>query len=143
MENSLRASKDPGVPEALPRSLLTLRERLGAERIDKLWIFPPLVRGRRERGLLVASAFTETDQRLLHTVTYQAERTGRALTVEAEIFEEGVSPSERVPRVIQGVVARSTLQLGDAREVEIDGSAAQFAELLAEFDETLLPTLAS
>ena len=131
------------MPEALPRTLLTLRERLGAERIDRLWIFPPLVKGRREKGLVVASGFTDSDVRLLHTVTYQAERTGRALTVDSEIFEEGTSPPDRVARVIDGVVSRSQLQLGAPREVEIDGKATLYQELLEEFEAEPLPTLAS
>ena len=45
----------PGVPEALPRTLAMVVARLGAERIDRLWIFPPLIRGRREWGLVAAS----------------------------------------------------------------------------------------
>ena len=51
------SSEDPGVPEALPRTLVHLRERLGAERVDRLWIFPPLRRGRRERGVVAVSLF--------------------------------------------------------------------------------------
>ena len=33
------------------------------------------------RGLVVASCYEDGDQRLVHTVTYQAERTGQGLTV--------------------------------------------------------------
>jgi len=31
--------------------------RLGPAAIDRLWIFPPLVRGRREWGLVAAGCF--------------------------------------------------------------------------------------
>ena len=51
-------SADPGVPEALPRTLIRLRDHLGVENIDRLWIFPPVRRGRRETGLIAASLYT-------------------------------------------------------------------------------------
>ena len=53
----------PGVPEALPQALGVIRERLGTGRVDALWLFPPLVRGRSERGLVVASCFVEHGDR--------------------------------------------------------------------------------
>ncbi|MEZ4415259.1 MAG: hypothetical protein R3E10_05860 [Gemmatimonadota bacterium] len=128
---------DPGVPEALPRTLVTLRDRLGADSVDRIWIFPPLIRGRRERGLLVATVFADGERRLLHTVTYVAERTGKGLTVEQQMFEEGVSPSDRVPHVIDGVVSRSQMNLGPPREIEIEGDPERYEALLAEFDPAL------
>ena len=48
---------DPGVPEALPRTLMRVRDRLGVDTIDQLWIFPPVRRGRREQGLIAVSTF--------------------------------------------------------------------------------------
>ena len=36
-----RKQDDPGVPEALPRTLIRVRDRIGVEVIDRLWIFPP------------------------------------------------------------------------------------------------------
>ena len=75
-------STDPGVPEALPRVLIRLRDRLGVESLDRLWIFPPSRRGRRERGLVVVSEFLGTEERRsLITVSYVAEHTGRGVTV--------------------------------------------------------------
>lgn len=125
-----------------------IRDRLGSEKVDALWLFPPLVRGRSERGLVVASCFDDgkgtteeedarpipvEDRRLLHTLTYQAERTGRGgLTVEAELFEEGLAPEERVSSVIRGVVRRTEIELGDPRAVQIGGDADEFEKLLEE-----------
>jgi hypothetical protein len=126
-----------GVPEALPRTLAFVRDRLGTARIDRLWIFPPLVRGRRERGLLVATCFTGDDRRAVHTVTYSAERTGMTLEIEPTITEEGLSPDDRVPRLILGVVTRSELDLGQPREIAIEGTPGRFEELLGEFDPAL------
>jgi len=132
-------AEDPGVPEALPRTLVALRDRLGVETIDRLWIFPPLRRGRRERGLVAASLHAgEGERRLLVTAAYQAERTGRTLTVEHTLHEEGEAPPELLPRVMEGVVRRAGDGFGDPREVAVDRSALTFSALMDEFDPTLL-----
>lgn len=127
----------PGVPEALPRTLRMIVDRLGAERIDRLWIFPPLIRARREWGLVAASVYTAGDgrgeRRALHTAPYTAERTGQGLVVTHELHEQGEAPSDRLPRVMSGVVHRSPEELGEPREVVIEGSADALAALLAEF----------
>ena len=132
--NALTAKRprDPGVPEALPKALDLIQQRIGVESVDTLWLFPPLVRGRKERGLVVASCYEEGDQRLVHTVTYQAERTGKGLTVDAEIFEEGVAPEDRLPRMIRGVVRRTEAELGEPRDVRIGGDVEEFGRLLEE-----------
>jgi len=138
-----RKSKNdgPGVPEALPQALALLRERLGVDRLDTLWLFPPMIKGRSERGLVVASCFEDgtdgeetgdADRRLLHTLTYQAERTGSDLNVSAELFEEGLTPQDRVGRVIRGVVRRTEAELGDPRDVQIQGDSEEFERLVAE-----------
>lgn len=125
---------DPGVPEALPQTLTVLRDTLGIDAVDELWIFPPLVQGRRERGLVVASAFAEEDRRSVHTVTYLAERTGDGLTVTPRIEEEGEAPPDRLPRMIDGVVHRAKKDLGEPRNVRIGGEAETFEQLLDELD---------
>lgn len=141
MTDGLRAerSADPGVPEALPRVLIRLRDRLGVESLDCLWIFPPTCRGRREQGLVVVSEFLDTEERRgLITVSYIAEQTGRGVTVEPTFTHEGEAPPDRLPGVMQGVVQRVGDTQGDPREVEINGSAQRFEGLLEEFDEELL-----
>jgi len=131
-------SDDPGVPEALPRTLALARRRLGAERVDRLWIFPPIRRGRRERGLVAASLFLDGEERRrIVTVTWTAERTGRNLTVEHAFHEEGDAPPDLLPRVMEGVVRRAGEGYGDPREVEIGGDAERFATLVDEFDPAL------
>ncbi|MDP2958446.1 MAG: hypothetical protein Q8N53_18610 [Longimicrobiales bacterium] len=132
-------SEDPGVPEALPRTLVHARGRLGAERVDRLWIFPPIRRGRRERGLVAASLFLEgEDRRRIVTVAYTAERTGRSLTVDHAFHEEGDAPPELLARVMEGVVRRAGEGYGDPRDVEIGGDPLRFEALVDEFDPTLL-----
>lgn len=134
-------SDDPGVPEALPRTLVLARGRLGAERVDRLWIFPPIRRGRRERGLVAASLFLEGDERRrIVTVTWAAERNGRTLTVDQAFHDEGDAPPDFLPRVMEGVVRRAGEGYGDPREVEIGGDPERFAALVDEFDPELLVT---
>lgn len=132
-------STDPGVPEALPRVLIRLRDRLGVESLDRLWIFPPSRRGRREQGLIAVSKYLDGEERRsLITVSYTAEHTGKGVTVEPTFTEEGEAPPDRFPGVMQGVVQRLGDGKGDPREVEIDGSPEKYEELMAEFDDELL-----
>ncbi|NNM32908.1 MAG: hypothetical protein HKO53_07560 [Gemmatimonadetes bacterium] len=126
-----------GVPEALPRTLESVGRRLGTEAIDRLWIFPPLVKGRREWGLVAASCFDVQDTRRVITARYSAERTGKGLFLDAQMAEEGSAPHDRLPRVMDGVVARSQLPTGSPRVVELAGGAEAWAELLDEYDAAL------
>jgi len=128
----------PGVPEALPRALQRLASRLGPKEIDRLWIFPPLRKGRKEWGLVAASCFADGGMRRLITASYQAERTGTSLTVDCAMTEEGQAPAERLPRVMMGVERRSELALGDPRMFDVGGEEDRFTELLEEFDPELL-----
>jgi hypothetical protein len=133
--------EDPGVPEALPRTVRELGLRLDPATVDRLWIFPPLVRGRKEWGLVAASLFapdSEDDRRLLFTAPYAAERTGKGLTIDWNLEEQGSAPSDRLPRVMGGVVSRAPSPLGDPREVEIAGDPERFASLLDEWGAELL-----
>lgn len=128
-------SADPGVPEALPRTLIRLRDRIEVEDIDRLWIFPPVRNGRRERGLVAVSTFQHgEDRRSMITVAYQAEHTGKGITVEPSFTMEGAATPDYFPRIMQGVVRRGGEDKGEPREVEIGGSAERFEELMEEFD---------
>lgn len=139
MEKAVDRSTDPGVPEALPRVLIRLRDRMGVASLDRLWIFPPSRRGRREQGLVVVSEFLEgVERRGLITVSYSAEHTGRGVTVEPTFTQEGEAPPDRLRGVMQGVVQRVGDAHGDPREIEIGGSAEKYEGLLEEFDEELL-----
>jgi hypothetical protein len=128
------AHDDIGVPEALPRALECLRERLGATSLDRLWIFPPLRRGRRERGLIAVSAFQDGEERRsLVTVTYVAEHSGKeGVKVETSFTNEGEAAADRFPAVMRGVVLRGGEERGEPREIEVGGSAQKLEELLEE-----------
>ena len=126
---------DPGVPEALPRTLVGLRERLGVQSLDRLWIFPPFRRGRREQGLIAVSTFQmDGERRGVVTVSYTAEQTGRGVTVDPSFTTEGEAPPDRFPILMRGVVLRGGEERGEPREVEIEGSAEKFERLMEEFD---------
>lgn len=134
-----KKSNDPGVPEALPRTLIRLRDRLGVETLDRLWIFPPVRRGRREQGLVAVSTYQDDDdRRIMVTVAYNAEHTGRGVTVEPSFTQEGLAPPDTFPPVMQGVVRRSKEGSGEPREVEIGGSPSKFEELMEEYDDVFI-----
>ena len=137
--NPAQPKKDdgPGVPEAVPRTVQKLGAHIGPESIDRLWIFPPMVNGRRERGLVTASrvpADADDERRILVTAAYLGERTGKGLAVDVLIDEQGIAPPDAFPRVMEGVVRRAGEDLGEAREVEIGRDPARFLELLDEFE---------
>lgn len=134
----MKGDRGPGVPEAIPRTLLLVARRLGEGEIDRLWIFPPLIRGRKEWGLVAASCFTQGGARRLFTAQYSAERAGMSLTVDTGMAEEGRTPPERLPQVMSGVARRSEIDLGEPRTIEIAGDPVRFEALMSEFNPSLL-----
>lgn len=137
-----RDDDGPGVPEAVPRTAQGLVARLGLATVDRLWIFPPMIRGRRESGLVAASRRIENspdpDRRLLVTAPYVAERSGRGLSIDWSLVEQGEAPADRFPRMMEGVVRRAGDELGDAREVELAGDPERWTAFLGEFEPDLL-----
>lgn len=128
-------SVDPGVPEALPRMLARLRDELGVQSLDRLWIFPPFRRGRREQGLIAVSTYQmDGDRRGVVTVSYSAEQTGKGVIVEPLFAREGEAPPDRFPILMRGVVLRGGEERGEPREVEIEGSEESFGRLMEEFE---------
>lgn len=136
-----RKQDGPGVPEAIPRTLQGVVERLGAETVDRIWIFPPRIKGRKESGLVVVSRFTGDDdpeRRHLFTVSYTAERTGKGLTVDWGLSEEGAAPPGRLPPIIEGVVRRAGDDEEEAREVGLEGDRERLVDLFDEWPPALL-----
>lgn len=130
---------DPGVPEALPRTLVRLRDRMGVETIDRLWIFPPVRQGRRERGLIAVSLYQPGQaRREVVTVSYQAEHTGAGVAIEPSFQSVGEAEPDRFPPVMQGVVRRSGEAGGEPREVEIGGTSSRFEELMEQYDDVFI-----
>lgn len=96
-----------------------------------------MIRGRKEWGLVAASCFGETGARTLVTARYTAERTGKGLTLESEMMEEGTAPADRMPRIMQGVVRRGPRPLGSPRVVELAGSPLEFEELMSAYEPSI------
>lgn len=138
----MKQDEGPGVPEALPRTVQGLGRKLDPGTLDRLWLFPPMIRGRKEWGLVAVSRYAGEvegdDRRALYTAPYSAERTGKGLTVTWSVEEQGAAPPDRFPRVMDGVVRRAGNELGDPREVEIDGEPSRFQALLEELGTHLL-----
>jgi hypothetical protein len=102
--------------EALQRLLLDLPATFPPESIDRVWLFAPRERAGRETGLVVLS-LRETDAgdedaRRLVTWRYEAVREKKALRRTDALTEQGRAPADRIPRLIDGVLAR----LGDEAE---------------------------
>ena len=128
---------EAGVPEALPRAVGAAGKRLGPTAVDRLWLFPPMVRGRQEPGLVVASCFAGGESRRLVTVSYWARRTGKGLYFDTQFADEGVAPPARLPAMMEEVAQRSPEPLGGPRQVEIVGDASAFESLMRSYDSAL------
>ena len=126
------SDRDPGVPEALPRALNELTERVHPDALHRVWIFPPLRTGRRETGLIAAGCFVEGEGRLLVTLAYRAEEAGDGVRFEASFHEEGEAPEDRIPAIMSGVVRRLAEQPGDPRAVLLDGDSERLRTLVEE-----------
>ena len=123
----------PGVPTAIPRALDVVKENVGVSALDRLWIFPPFVRGRKESGLLTMSVRGEEGPHRLLLLSYSAEETGRGVTFDCHLSEEGAAPRDRFQRLMDGVVRRSGEGHTDPRVIEINGDEEALASLIGEF----------
>jgi hypothetical protein len=131
------------VPEASGRLLALLGEQLGVPLVDRIWVFPPLIKGRREWGLVAVSLLTgDPGRRELVTGRYSAELTGGGMVFHPEVSSQGEAPPERLPRIMDGVVRRSGLHLGLPREIRIEGDSQRFENVLLAYgspSESALP----
>lgn len=147
----LDVDRDPGVPEAEFRALTDLLARVPAGFVDGLWRFPPRRKGRRESGLLAAGVFPDgggdvertgetmgeersAGRRVLVTLSWRAEETGKGVTFESTFQEEGEAPPDRLPRVMAGVVRRMDEATGEPRYLPVAGDAEILRALLKELE---------
>ncbi len=130
------AERDIGVPGAVGEALKRLRKRIPPEQLDRLWIFPPLIEGRCESGVVAAGCFAGGDRRVLVTLSYRAEETGRGVSFHPSFKEEGEAPLDRLPRVMEGVVERCAVELGAPHAVSLAGDPAALEALIDEWTAT-------
>ncbi|TVP58405.1 MAG: hypothetical protein EA351_03740 [Gemmatimonadales bacterium] len=147
----LKAEDDPGVPDALGQALEALLDSVSGRRIETIWLFPPLRKGRREHGLLCAGLGRSEDapvadpdepvetlpiealeRHLLVTLAYRAEETGKGVEFGSRFTEEGEAPPDRLPVVIEGVVRRADAGSGEPRTIRVEGEEARIDEILTE-----------
>jgi hypothetical protein len=124
--------RDIGVPGAAAEAVRRLGGRIPPERLDRIWIFPPVVTGRREQGILAAGCFSDGEGRVLVTLSYQAEETGKGMTFLETYREQGEAPPDRLPGVMQGVSVRAGAEGPGPRCVKLEGDPARFAALVAD-----------
>jgi hypothetical protein len=113
----------PAVTEALQQLLREIAPRFPPEVIDRVWIFAPREIGGKESGLVVLSLHADgerADTRRLVTWRYEATRERGRPRRSDLVTEQGSAPTERIPRLIEGVLAR----LGDAAETPIAEAVA-------------------
>ena len=133
------AERDIGVPGALAEALGVLRRRIPAERLDRVWIFPPLVDGRSESGVVAAGCFGGGSRRLLVTVSYRARESGRGVRFTPVFAEQGTAPAESLPRVIAGVARRAGPGFGDPSLSRLGGDPRALDRLVGEWTPDDLP----
>jgi hypothetical protein len=126
------ARRDIGVPGAAAEAVRRLGARIAPERLDRIWIFPPVVTGRREQGVLAAGCFFDGEGRVLVTLSYQAEETGKGIAFLETYREQGVAPGDRLPGVMEGVSMRAGTEGPGPRCVKLEGDPARFAALVAD-----------
>lgn len=123
---------DPMVVALLGR----LGRRLAPEAVDELWVFPTRRSGPVESSLLVVSAFEEVgDRRRLLTLRAVARKDPKGqVEVQQELAEQGVAPTDRVGRVLDGVLRRldDALTADPPRTFQIGGDPERWAEAVRE-----------
>lgn len=120
--------------EAQRELLRELPNRVPVERIERIWVFGARQVGERESGLLVLSllppAERPPDQRQVVTWRYEAERVRGRLQRSDSVAEEGWAPAERIPRLIDGVLARLRDETENPVTEAIEGSEARWTALM-------------
>jgi len=124
--------REPGARGAVAEALRTLAERVPPHRLDRIWIFPPRIAGRKESGVIAAGCVGDGERLLLVTLAYRAEETGKGLSFEPTFQEEGEAPEDRLERIMKGVVSRSREPLGVPRAIRTGGDPDAFQRLLEE-----------
>jgi len=123
---------DEGSLQAL---LGAISEHVPIPSIDELWLFPPHRVGRAESVVAVVSAFEDGgDRRRIFTARCTVRREPKGPhSVEPDLTEQGITPADRIGRLIEGVLRRLSDELPTAppQQIRIGGDVAQWEALVA------------
>ncbi len=127
--------QDDDLPEAPLFALLrTIEHRIGVDRIDGLWIFPPRRLEAGETAVVVVAAFPAGIDEARRRV-FAAHYTARddAETPRLVLTEYGTAPMDRVGRLVEEVVERiNEGPAGAPRSSRIEGRVDRWNALLHE-----------
>lgn len=139
MEQTEPDREDP-LPEVPLFSLLrTVEDRVGVDRIDRIWIFPPRRLEVGETAVVVVSAFPDADddRRRVLAAHYTAHH--EAPEPHLALAEYGAAPTGRVTRLVEEVVERiKDGPAGAPRAVTIHGQAGRWHAMLNDLADQLL-----
>lgn len=132
------AQREDGREDDLPDAplfalLRMIADRIGVDRIERVWLFPPRRLKAGETSVVVVAAFAELDpqRRRVYAAHYTAPADPKT---EARLVldEYGTAPAERVGRVVEEVVERikENAPPQPPRAVAIGGDDAEWAVML-------------
>ena len=103
--------------------------------MDRIWIFEPVRRRRRESGLVVVNVRPAARRSSVLSLAYTAAETGTGVEVSDELVWLGEAEPELLPQVAQGVARRAAGRGSGRRlpfrEFRVDGSEERYSELVA------------
>lgn len=127
---------------ALAALMAELPEPFPLTRIDRVWVFPPRMLGEVESGLVVLSLRSEgrpdADEREVVTVHYEVRPGKGGPDRLLEVVSRGWAPSERIPRMIDGVVRRLGEDNEEPRTATIEGDGEGWNRFVAEVSDDVV-----
>ncbi len=132
--------EDEDLPDAPLFALLrTMEQEIAAQRIDRVWIFPPRRIEVGETAVVVVAAFPEVDpdRRRVYAAHYTA--LDDSDQHRLAVAEYGTAPPERVGRLVEEVVERiKDGPTGAPRAVRIEGDRRRWDAMLYELADQFL-----
>ena len=136
------APDEPALPDAPLFALLgTIADRVGIDRIDRVWLFPTRRLKAGETSVVVVGAYAELDddRRRVYAAHYTAPADPKA-EPRLALDEFGTAPADRVGRVVEEVVERikEDAPPQPPRAVSIQGDEERWNTMLHELAEQFL-----
>lgn len=118
---------------SLPALLEGLARQIDVSTVDELYLFPTRRVQGVESTVFVFSVHDKEDRRRVITAHLRATRNKRGEpTIDTRIDEHAITPADRIPRVIEGVLRRLGDELSPtpASHCRIDGSHERWQALV-------------